>query len=215
VLIHSVYKVVLVEAYGVGDFGQVYPIARGATPLLVCLTMYIVFKERLAPLALCGVTLLVLGITTMSLGGGRVVTRLETRAVLASLLTAALIASYTVIDGVAARFNGDASGFTVWMVFLDGLLMTAILAARRGISVFGKMQPHWRSGLAGGVMSLGAYWIVVWAATRAPIALVSALRETSVLFGILISAVLMREPVTSWRVVSAITIAGGIALTRA
>jgi len=103
----------------------------------------------------------------------------------------------------------------VWLFVLDGLLMLALLLATRGRCGLGAMRPFLASGLAGGAMSLGAYWIVIWAATVAPIAMVAALRESSVLFAGAISVLILREPPTRWRLLSALVIVVGMALMRA
>lgn len=137
------------------------------------------------------------------------------RPVLFALATSVFIAGYTLADGFGARINGDAHGYAVWLFVLDGLLMLAILLVNRGVRSVATLLVHWRSGLAGGTMSFGSYWIAIWAMTAAPIALVAALRESSVLFAVAISIVVLREPMTGWRATAAIVIVGGIMLTRA
>jgi drug/metabolite transporter (DMT)-like permease len=212
--LHTGYKLFLIQAYRAGDLGQVYPIARGAAPLLVSVIMMLGFAEMLSPLAMLGVILLVVGVWLMSLLGGRERGRLEARAVLFALGTSVFIASYTLTDGLGARVNGSAHGYAVWLFLIDGVLMLVVLMAVRGASSLSALRPYWRSGLAGGAMSLGAYWIVIWAMTVAPIALVAALRETSVLFAAAISVVILREPLTRWRALAAVTIVAGVAMTR-
>ncbi|MGB3387818.1 MAG: DMT family transporter, partial [Pseudaminobacter sp.] len=190
------------------------PIARGAAPLLVSFVMLFGFGEALTPPAMVGVAMLVAGVLLMSIRGGRDRAKLEAKAITFALLTSVFIAGYTVTDGLGARLNGDAHGYAVWLFVLDGLTMLGIMLALRGQRGLAAMRPYWRSGLAGGTMSLGAYWIVIWAATLAPIALVSALRESSVLFAAAISVLILREPLTRWRVLSALAIVTGILATR-
>lgn len=214
-LLHTGYKLFLIEAYRAGDLGQVYPIARGAAPLIVSVVMTVGFSEHLSPLAMSGVALLVAGVWLMSAKGGRERARLEMRPVLFALATSVFIAGYTLADGLGARINGDAHGYAVWLFVLDGLLMLAILLVNRGVRSVATLLVHWLSGLAGGTMSFGSYWIAIWAMTAAPIALVAALRESSVLFAVAISIVVLREPMTGWRATAAIVIVGGIMLTRA
>ncbi|MCX7889709.1 MAG: EamA family transporter [Rhodobacteraceae bacterium] len=213
-LLHTGYKIFLVQAYRAGDLGQVYPIARGAAPLLVSLAM-LAIGEVLTAHATVGIALLVGGVWLMSVRGGRDLAKLEGRAVAFALATSVLIASYTVTDGLGARINGDAHGYAVWLFVLDGLLMLALLLLMRGRCGLGAMRPFLVSGLAGGAMSLGAYWIVIWAATVAPIAMVAALRESSVLFAGAISVLILREPPTRWRLLSALVIVVAMALMRA
>lgn len=212
--LHTGYKLFLIQAYRAGDLGQVYPIARGAAPLIVSFVMLFVFGETLTPAAMVGVAMLVMGVCLMSIRGGRDRARPEKKAISFALITSIFIAGYTVTDGLGARLNGDAHGYAVWLFVLDGLTMLGIMLALRGWRGLAALRPYWRSGLAGGTMSLGAYWIVIWATTLAPIALVSALRESSVLFAAAISVLILREPLTRWRVLSALAIVTGILATR-
>jgi drug/metabolite transporter (DMT)-like permease len=212
--LHTGYKLFLIQAYRAGDLGQVYPIARGAAPLLVSGVMLLVFGEKLTPAAMAGIALLASGICLMSVRGGRDRAKLEKRAIGFALTTSIFIAGYTITDGLGARLNGDAHGYAVWLFVLDGLIMLGIMLALRGRRGLVALGPYWKSGLAGGTMALGAYWIVIWATTLAPIALVSALRESSVLFAAAISVFILREPLTRWRVLSALAIVTGILATR-
>jgi drug/metabolite transporter (DMT)-like permease len=212
--LHTGYKLFLIQAYRAGDLGQVYPIARGAAPLLVSGVMLLVFGEKLTPAAMAGIALLASGICLMSVRGGRDRAKLEKRAIGFALTTSIFIAGYTITDGLGARLNGDAHGYAVWLFLLDGLILLGFLLAVRGRRELAALGPYWKSGLAGGSMALGAYWIVIWATTLAPIALVSALRESSVLFAAAISVFILREPLTRWRVLSALAIVTGILATR-
>lgn len=214
VFLHTGYKLFLIEAYRAGDLGQVYPIARGSAPLLVSFVMMFVFGETLTPAAMAGIGLLVAGVWLMSIRGGRDLARIEGKAIAFALGTSMFIASYTVTDGLGARINGEADGYAFWLFALEALSMLSILLFKRGLPGFSAMRPYWLSGLAGGGMSLGAYWIAIWAMTAAPIALVAALRESSVLFAALISVLFLREPPTGWRIISAIVIVAGIVITR-
>lgn len=214
VCLHTGYKLFLVQAYRAGDLAQVYPIARGTAPLLVTGVMAFAFGETPSMAAAFGITLLVAGIWLMSARGGRDLARLEGRAIAFALATSLFIAGYTLVDGLGARVNGDPHGFVVWLFLLEGPLVLAILLARRGAGVLRRLAPFWASGLAGGAMSLGAYWIVIWAMTVAPIALVAALRETSVLFALAISVTVLREPATRWRVLAALAILAGVGAIR-
>jgi drug/metabolite transporter (DMT)-like permease len=150
----------------------------------------------------------------MSVRGGADLARLEGHAVGYALATSVFIAGYTLTDGFGARANGDASSYAVWLFVLDGLSMLGLLLARRGLDGLRALRRYWLPGAAGGAMSLGAYWIVIWAMTVAPIALVAALRESSVLFAAALSVLVLREPLTRWRTLAAITIVAGILITR-
>lgn len=212
--LHVGYNLVLAQAYHSGDFGQVYPIARGSAPLIVTAVMALALDEVPSPLALSGTLLLVGGVWLLSARGGRDLARLEPRAFAFALATSCFIASYTLTDGHGARLAGGAHGYTMWLFALDGWAMLLLLGALRGPRALARLRPHWRSGIAGGAMSLGAYWIAIWAMTQAPVALVAALRESSVLFATAIAVVVMREPLTRWRSASAVAIVAGVAMLR-
>lgn len=214
VALHVGYNLFLIQAYRVGDLGQVYPIARGAPPLIVSIVAIAVIGEPLTGLQLAGVLVLVAGVALMSIRGGRDLVRIDRSAVGFALATSVFIAGYTIADGLGARANGSANSYAVWLFFLDGLAMLAVLLIARGQAGLRALRPYWKGGIAGGTMSLAAYWIVIWAMTEAPIALVAAFRETSVLFAAAISIVILREPPTLWRVAAAVVIVAGIALSR-
>jgi drug/metabolite transporter (DMT)-like permease len=139
---------------------------------------------------------------------------MSAQALFYALTTACFTASYTLVDGIGARVSGTASGFTLWMFLLDTCAMLAFALATRGFGIFGTLMPEWKSGLAAGAMSLGSYWIAIWAFTLAPIALVAALRETSVLFAMLIAVMLIGEKTNTWRWAAALLIVCGIVLVR-
>ena len=213
-VLHVGYNLFLVQAYRSGDLGQVYPIARGAAPLLVSIVSVGFLGEGLDPAAATGLLMLSGGICLMALTGGGL-DRLQGGALAYALGTSVFIASYTLTDGIGSRLNGSPHGYAAWLFSIDGLMMLGLLLAARGAAGLRALRPFWRGGLAGGAMSLAAYWIVIWAMMRAPISLVSALRETSVLFAAAISVVVLRERLTLWRAIAGLVIVGGIALARA
>jgi drug/metabolite transporter (DMT)-like permease len=128
--------------------------------------------------------------------------------------TSVFIAAYTLTDGLGARVNGSPHGYAVWLFLLDAVMMLGILLATRGFQGLVALRPYWRSGLSGGCMSLCAYWIIIWAMTVSPIALVAALRESSVLFAAAISVLVLRESLTKWRTIAALVIVAGIVIAR-
>jgi drug/metabolite transporter (DMT)-like permease len=214
VALHTAYKLVLIRAYDAGDMAQIYPIARGSAPLLVAVAAVVLLGEPLAGMTAAGIALLIAGVWLMALRGGAMAQKPETRAVLLAALTACCIAAYTVVDGIAARGAASASSFAVWMFFFDGLAMAAVCGLMRGRHGFRPMLLVLPSGIAGGALSLGAYWIILWAMTQAPLAAVAALRETSVLFALLLSATVLRERPTPWRIACGLLIVIGAATLR-
>jgi drug/metabolite transporter (DMT)-like permease len=215
VALHTAYSLLLIESYRTGDLAQVYPIARGSAPLLVAVaTVLFLPTEEVSVTGYAGIAVLGLGVVLMSIKGGRRAVPLDKRGVGFALATAATIAAYTVVDGVGARAGGTPHGYVLWLFALLGLVFAAVFLARRRTASYSAMRSHWRAGAAGGLMQLAAYWIVIWAMTVAPIALVAALRETSVLFAALIAFVLLREPLTVIRVIAGAIIVAGIVLMR-
>lgn len=211
-LLHTGYKLFLIQAYAHGDLSQVYPLARGSAPLLVALAGFLFLGERLGLQSMLSVAMIGVGVVVMTGAGGKV--RLPARAILYALATAAFTAAYTLADAAGARAAGTAIGFAAWMFVVDGVAMTAYALATRGPAVLASLRPGLRAGTIAGALSLGSYAIVIWAFTRAPVAMVAALRETSVLFAVGIAALLLGERVAPRRWAAAIVIAAGVATMR-
>lgn len=212
-ILHSGYKIFLIRAYAHGDMSQVYPLARGAAPLIVALAGIFLLQENLTATKFAAVCVIGLGVMMMSskLGTGQAMPR---KALLFALGTALFTASYTLVDGVGAQLSGTASGFTLWMFVGDGVLMTIYALLMRGRGLFAAARGNLLRGTAAGALSLGSYWIAIWAFTLAPIALVAALRETSVLFAMLIAVFWLGEKASPQRWLAAGLILAGIVLMR-
>ena len=216
VLIHIFYFAGLIESYRVGDLGQVYPIARGAAPLMTATMTTLFVGERLGLYGWAGIVLLAAGVLLLSLRGGRDLTRLDRRAVGFALFTALSICSYSVVDGIGVRAAGQGRAAAYTLVLFVAIAPTVIGYAlwRRGVAVLPAMRPYWKIGLGGGALAVISYSIALWAMTMAPIAIVAALRETSVLFGALIAVVFLAEPLRAARIGAAIMIVCGLVLLR-
>jgi drug/metabolite transporter (DMT)-like permease len=214
VLIHLFYFAALIESYRAGDLGQVYPIARGSAPLMTATATTVLIGERLGILGWFGIILLVAGVLLLSLRGGRDLARLDRKAVGFALFTAVTICAYSVVDGVGARLAGSANAYTVALFVGIAPVMVIYALARRGAAATLGIGRHWGLGLAGGTLQLGSYGIAIWAMTVAPIAIVAALRETSVLFGAAIAVIFLKEPLRASRIVAAVMIVAGLALIR-
>jgi drug/metabolite transporter (DMT)-like permease len=214
VLIHLFYFAALIESYRAGDLGQVYPIARGSAPLMTATATTVLIGERLGILGWFGIILLVAGVLLLSLRGGRDLARLDRKAVGFALFTAVTICAYSVVDGVGARLAGSANAYTVALFIGIAPVMALYALARRGAGATLAIGRHWGIGLAGGALQLGSYGIAIWAMTVAPIAIVAALRETSVLFGAAIAVIFLKEPLRASRIVAAVMIVAGLALIR-
>lgn len=211
-LLHVGYNLFLARAYRVGDLGQIYPIARGCAPLLVTLIGLFLLSEQPTWQGYLGIALLITGIVCMAFRGGRK-RRPDPLALNSALITSVFIAGYTLVDGIGARTNDDALSYVVWLFMLNGLVMVGVLGALRGRSAFRALGDYWHMGLAGGGLAISAYGITIWAMTQAPIALVAALRETSVLFAIAIGVVFLNEPLQRERILAGGLILSGIVMT--
>jgi drug/metabolite transporter (DMT)-like permease len=216
IAIHLFYFIGLIESYRAGDLGQVYPIARGSAPLMTALAAMLVVGEPLGVPAWTGIVLLALGVLLISLRGGRDIAALDRRAVGYALFTAVTICAYSVVDGIGARLAGPGKANAYSCFLFVGIAPVVLCWAlwRRGPPVISAMAPHWKIGLGGGVMAVISYSIAIWAMTVAPIAIVAALRETSVLFGAIIAVVFLREPLRATRIGAAVMILCGLLLLR-
>jgi drug/metabolite transporter (DMT)-like permease len=213
-LLHTGYKLFLIRAYQHGDLTQVYPLARGAAPPVVALGGIVILGEVLPPMGWAAVALVASGVALMAFRGGSDFQRLPARPLAYALGTAGFVASYTLADAAGARIAGSAHGFAMWMFVADGLVMLAYALATRGRQGLAAVLPAWRTGLPAGALSLGSYWIVLWAFTRAPVGLVAALRETSVLFALLMGALFLKERLGPWRWAAGLLICAGVAAMR-
>ncbi|HYT87008.1 MAG TPA: DMT family transporter [Burkholderiales bacterium] len=214
ILLHTAYHFFLPIAYDHGDLGQVYPIARGSAPLLVAVGALVFTGETLTPLALLGTLCLACGVMALTFERESGVWK-RPKPVIYALLTGVLIASYTVVDGMGARQAGSAIGFAVWLTIGDGLLTFLIVYIWKGRDALAVARRNLGTGMVGGVLQVGGYWIIVWALAVAPMAMVSSLRETSVLIAAVISTFILKEGFGVWRFVSASLIALGLAATKA
>ena len=214
-VIHIAYYFALAEAYRFGDLTQVYPIARGTAPLITALVASVALGEPLGFYGWLGVLLLGSGVIALSLRfNSSGMAKFQGRSVGFALLTACTIAGYSVVDGLGSRTGATAFPYIVWLFIVDGVAMLLIGFWRVPKAMIEGTKSAWHLVLAGGAMSLAAYAIAIWAMSVAPIALVAALRETSVLFAALIGVVFLREPVNAIRILAGCVVVAGLVLLR-
>jgi drug/metabolite transporter (DMT)-like permease len=211
VAIHIAYMCLLMQSFRLGDFGQVYPIARGIAPLVVTVLAAVFVGEVPGPWQTAGVVVASAGLGGVALWGIRG-SQGQGLAVLAAVGTGLTIAAYTVVDGVGVRASGTSLGYTAWLLLIMGVLLPAGAFAVRGGQLAAQLRPVAVRGLLGGVLSVFAYGLVLWAQTRAELAPVAALRETSIIAGAVIGAVLFKERFGAPRVVAAALVVAGIGL---
>ena len=210
--IHTAYTGFLTYAYEHGDLSRVYPLARGTAPLIVLVFGSLVIGEVVEPTEAFGVMILGLGILMLARG---VWHSGESRKLVPFALGSALAtAGYTVVDGLGARVWGNPIGFVGWMFLIDGIGFLVLMLGLRGREALPLGGKVWLAGSLAAAASYVSYAVAVWAMTQAPIALVAALRETSILFAVLLGWLAFGEPMTRGKVLSVGLIVLGVALTR-
>jgi drug/metabolite transporter (DMT)-like permease len=209
-LLQVVYFLLVARTYQVADMSQAYPLMRGTAPLIVAIVSAVEMDDALSPIAWAGVMVICLGILIIALGSAFN----DRRGIRLALLNALVIAGYTLIDGRGVRRSAAPAAYTLWVFLLAGMPLALWAFTMRRSAFVAYLGRHWRLGSAGGIGTSASYGLALWAMTVAPIALVAALRETSILFAALIAGFILREPIGPRRVISACIIAGGAAILR-
>ena len=216
-LIHIVYFILVGLLYRSADLSVAYPIMRGLAPLIAAIIALVTLGEAPGPIASLGVAALVAGVLAMG-ASGFAHGQINRPTILVALANSAVIAIYSVIDGQGARISGAGASFAFaynsWADALTALAYLPIILCLRGRAAVAAFAGDWRRGFIGGLAAFFGYAIVVWAMTRAPIAAVAALRETSVVFAAIIGVVALREPFHAQRAIAVLVILAGIILLR-
>jgi drug/metabolite transporter (DMT)-like permease len=212
-LLHLGYFLFLSRSYRTGDLSQVYPIARGAAPLLTLAATWAFMHEEVNWVGGIGVAVLVIGIWIISLAGQRAL-RLDGLTLFFAIGTSVFVAAYTIVDGMGGRISGEPSSYAGMVFVFDAVFLSIAAPALRGPGILREVAPYWKTGILGALLSVGAYWIAIWAMTEAPIASVAALRETSILVVMLLSMRYLRETVSMSRLAGAALIVAGAVLIR-
>jgi drug/metabolite transporter (DMT)-like permease len=207
-LIHFGYYITLSQAYRTGDLSFAYPLMRGTAPLLVTILGTLVLRELPTLRMGIGIALISIGILSIAFVQRRAH---PAAAAYWAFANACIIAAYTLVDGAGARASGNALSYVIWLIFLEGIPFVLWVLARRGRAAGVYLRNSLRVGLVGGGCSLAAYGIVLWAMTRAPIAAVAALRETSVLFAAVLGSLWLKEGFGWRRMAGAASVVAGIA----
>jgi len=211
VVIHIGYYLALTGAYRHGELGLTYPLMRGVAPLLVALSATFTLGERLSALAWAGVLGISCGVLVIGLHGHALK---APKAIGFALANAVVIAVYTVVDGLGVRASGNALQYVATLFLLDGWPFALLMFATRGRALVIYARHRWPVATLGACASLGSYGIALWAMTRAPVATVAALRETSVLFAVLLGAWFLKEAFTVRRLVGTGVIVAGVMALR-
>lgn len=205
---HLAYYELLARAYRLGDLSQVYPVTRGLAPPAAALMAWLVAGETLEPAGIVAVAVIGLGIVALAAADRG--TMSGRRALVPAVLNACVIGIYSTCDGLGARAAGDPFAYIVWLFALDGLPFAALVLLRRQGALIRAVPLLWRPATVAGAMSLAAYGLAIWAMARAPIAYVSALRETSVVLAAWMGTRLLAEPFGARRIACAALVALGV-----
>ena len=208
--LHVVYNLLLLASYQLGEFSQMYPLARGTSPWVVALVSVVVLGRELPIAELAGVLAVSAGLIALVFIGGRP-GRKDLPAITAAVLTGLAIASYTVVDGLGVM-EAPLFAYTGWLFVLQGPPIALLAAIRRGRELPAAVLASAVPGLAGGVISIAAYTIVLWAQTSGALAPIAALRETSIVFGAVIGALFLGERLGARRAAAAGVVLVGVVL---
>jgi drug/metabolite transporter (DMT)-like permease len=208
--LHVAYNLLLLASYQRGEFSQMYPLARGTAPWVVALFSTAVLGRTLPVPELLGVVAVSVGLLALVLVGGRP-GRADLPAVGCALLTGLMIAGYTVVDGLGVT-RVPLPPYIGWLFLLQSAPLPLLAVARRGRALPAAVRRCALPGLVGGVVSLAAYSIVLWAQTSGALAPIAALRETSIIFGALIGALFLGERLGARRAVAATVVLAGVVL---
>ena len=212
-VLQILYFLLLAAAYRTGEISQTYPLMRGTAPLLVALASGPMIGEALPAGRWLGVALICGGV--MSLAFERTDLLVRQRAgVVFALANAVVICGYTLVDGIGVRASGSPVAYTLWIFVLASAPLLIWATIRRGTDFRVLLRQRYHIGLIGGLGTAGSYALALWAMTLAPVAAVAALRETSILFVLVISVVILKERLTAQRVLSAVVIAVGAVVIR-
>jgi drug/metabolite transporter (DMT)-like permease len=211
--IHVGYFSLLGLSYRHADYSVVYPVMRGGAPLATAFFGSVLIGEPLSSLAWLGVGLLVGGVLGLGYEAARD-GRFSSRTIAIAALNVAVIVAYTLVDGLGVRLSGNAAAYVCGVMLITGLFFMPFVPSLFGGKRLGALLLRWRFGLCGGTMVMCSYGIALWAMTKAPIALVAALRETSVLFATVLAALFLKERFGPGRWLAAFAIVAGMVTLR-
>ena len=214
VVIHIVYYGLIVLAYRAGDLSLVYPIMRGAAPAFTAFLAFVLLNESPSRGGWSGVLLVSIGVLLLAAESPRF-KGVRFGPVVFAILNAGVIVGYTLVDGVGARLSGNAFSYTGWMLLLTGVLVFLISFIFRGRQVTHHFLSQWKKWMLGGGCTFASYSLALWAMTKAPIAPVAALRETSIIFSAFLAVFVLKERITPLRCVSIAVVAAGAIVLKA
>ena len=212
-LLHIGYEWYLLSAYRFGDLTKVYPIARGTAPILITIVSLIFLGIALSNFEILGIIIISLGILSLSLQGAKGIKNRS--AVIYALVTGFFIMGYSITDGYGARVSNSFLSYMGWSFILNATIFPIILKINNKSEIITKTFKEGKKiFFIGGTLSYIVYGIVIWGFTQAPIALITALRETSIIFALLIGTFFLKEKLTLLKVIATFVIFFGVALLK-
>ncbi|WP_417769988.1 hypothetical protein [Stappia sp.] len=217
---HTTYKIALAKAYELGDMSRVYPISRGLSIAIVTIASVIVLQEDVSPVGLLGIVTIGTGVIALSRKEGADMGHIGLRTAVLCAFAGASVALYSILDAIGVRVSlGDITlrtiaTFAAWLFVLDGLGMVLFSVFYRGHRVFADVARTGLTGILAGSTAFACFWIAIWAFAYAPVALVAALRETSVLFSLVLGRVVLSECISLRRACFAMLVLTGIVMLR-
>ena len=210
--VHIAYYLCIAVAYRTVDMSFAYTIMRGTAPLLTSIAM-LLFGHNLSWAGWLGILCLCSGVLVLTRENVRN-GRFNISGALAAVGTAVVIMGYTLFDGYGARASGNPISYVCWLYVINTFPINIILLLRQRKSYIPYFKQRWKIGLFGGLCSLGSYGVALWAMTKAPIAMVAALRETSVIFGMLLAILFLGEKFSPVKLLAVVLVATGIIIMR-
>jgi drug/metabolite transporter (DMT)-like permease len=211
--IHVLYFLLVSLSYTHGDMSVVYPLMRGSAPAVTALLGTIFLKEMPSQLGWLGILFVSGGILSLAIGHFGAGQK-QNKGVMFALLNAAVIVIYTLVDGAGVRLSGNALSYTGWMILVTAFIVIGWTLWSRGVATRDYLFRNWAKGLLGGSCTFGSYTLALWAMTRAPVALVAAMRETSIVFGTILAVVILKEKVSRQRLLAIAAVATGAVLIK-
>ena len=212
VLIHAIYFWFVAISYRNADLSFVYPIMRGSAPAVSAIAVVFILNESPSPLGWVGILFVCSSIVLLTTDSWRM-GELKFAPTALAFANAGVIVIYTLVDGIGARYSGNAFSYTGWMILLTAAPVTIACFAKQPKFMAASIRENFTRVLVGGACTFGSYGLALWAMTQVPIALVAALRETSVVFGTIIAATFLRENVRPMRYLAILGVtAGAIAI---
>jgi drug/metabolite transporter (DMT)-like permease len=210
VLVHGLYPFFLVAAYRRTDLSVAFPIARGLTPLGVALLSWVALGTTISLSKFAWIAVLALGVAAFAFEKLARQGRHRRHGISMAIYTGAIIATYTVIDGIGLRSTANAFTYIVWLLVLDGLFVSTVVVVVRHHAIAPFLRRYWRQALRGGLLGVSSYALALYALSLGPIAEIAALRETSVAFAAVISALFLHERFGLARIAATTLVTAGV-----